>query len=885
MRTRAPIPPVLLLLFFALLKIASPAWADPLFPNPVYPTGSNPYGLGLADFNRDGIQDMVVSNFGAGYDGQSGDLSLRFGRGDGTFGDETRILTTEHPSNVLAADIDGDGVGDLILNYYPSSQIVSRRGLGDGTFGPDVPIAGSVYSIQLADINHDGIPDLLSEAALSTGGFQVFLGLGDGTFSPGPVTGPTVTNSPIAGDFNGDGLGDVAAMHYVPGAVGEVLIFLGAGDGTFQAAPSLFVNDNILRLSTADVDGDGRDDLAVETLTPHDDGLNSDVSLFFSNGDGTFLFGRRDTEVYLLQLIATDLNHDGHQDYVRIGWWDVASMLGNGDRTYAEQPFFYAGTDNVRSLPGDFDRDGRLDLAIVSNSSEAVFLYAGNDQGGFGPPVDTTVRDSYLGGLVTDDFNGDGLLDMAASVLEQDQVAIKIGHGDGTFGPETRFPAGVGPLTLASADMNVDGLKDLVVLVRNWHFQAPNPPPTGNVGVLLGNGDGTFQPPALFDDPGLRPVEAMHVRDLDGDGVPDVVVANGTDSEGSFQPDLSYFHGNGDGTLTPAGHLSAGTVNVYPYAWTYVQSLASGDFDGDGVLDIVVALSGLASQPPVAGTVRILRGLGGGAFADPVTVGETVSSASVAVADLNGDGEEDIVVADAASYTREEPGALFTLLNDGAGNFTPSGPLLAGIGPFDVHVFDMTGDGISDLVSFNNAGYLAILPGLGGGTFGTALNFGLFGAPLALVIGDFDGDGRSDLLVVSASGVFVLHAQSGAPPPPPPLQIEAHVSFRTQLGHGTGTLTWTTNAESDLQGFNVMEIGRRSSRILNSSILACKECDTGLGATYTFGVDKHRSGRNFYIQAVHIDGTVEIFGPALIEAHSIPSPEPTGTPSRRLIVR
>src|SRR5215470_220410 len=98
------------LLVSAILTAGSASQAAPLFPNPVYEVGSNPYGLGMADFNRDGVQDLVVANFGAGYDGLSGDVSVLIGHGDGTFSSEMRIPTSQHASDALAADVDGDGV-------------------------------------------------------------------------------------------------------------------------------------------------------------------------------------------------------------------------------------------------------------------------------------------------------------------------------------------------------------------------------------------------------------------------------------------------------------------------------------------------------------------------------------------------------------------------------------------------------------------------------------------------------------------------------------------------------------------------------------------------------------------------------------------------------
>lgn len=389
----------------------------------------------------------------------------------------------------------------------------------------------------------------------------------------------------------------------------------------------------------------------------------------------------------------------------------------------------------------------------------------------------------------------------------------------------------------------------------------PDPLPTGSVVVLIGNGDGSFQPPVSFGEPGLLPAGGMHVRDLDGDGAPDVLIANGTDYQGAIQPDLSFFHGNGDGTLAFVGHLSAGTVNNYPYGWTFPMGVASGDFDRDGRRDIAVAVSGLLYEGATPGAVRILRGLGGGAFSSPMTVAETVFSAALTVADLDGDGTDDIVVADAGSYTATPPpGGLYTLLNDGTGSFTQSPRLEAGLGPFDIQVADLTGDGEADLVASVNAGYLSILPGLGGGAFGPAISFGLFGAPIALLAGDFDGDGFHDLLVVSSSGAFVLHNQT---PSAPALQIEVWYSFNNPIARGAVTVTWTTNAETDLIGFNIVEIDHRGRHRTHAALVPCEGCSDGRGYSYTFIIPKHHDSRNLYIEAVHVDRTVETFGPAI----------------------
>src|SRR5580765_2604692 len=131
MRQASRCPSAISLLIGALvLFLPHPAQAAPLFPNPVYVTGHNPYGLGMADFNRDGIQDLIVSNYDQGYDGHLGNLSLFLGHGDGTFADGVLIPTSQHPSDVLAADLNGDGVGDLVV-LFPTYELVVMLGRGN----------------------------------------------------------------------------------------------------------------------------------------------------------------------------------------------------------------------------------------------------------------------------------------------------------------------------------------------------------------------------------------------------------------------------------------------------------------------------------------------------------------------------------------------------------------------------------------------------------------------------------------------------------------------------------------------------------------------------------------------------------------------------------
>jgi hypothetical protein len=616
--------PAIAAIVLATLPGVAPVAAAPLFPNPVYTLGSNPYGLGMVDFNRDGFLDLVSANYGQGYDGGPGDFSVILGRGDGTFSDETRFPSSQHPTNALAGDFDGDGIGDVILTFWPTGQAVLLRGLGDGTFGPEEPFPGgpyasiSIYRMSLADFNDDAIPDVVIETGTSVGGFQAFIANGDGTFTPGPVVADGLTTYPVAADFTGDGRDDVAILRYDAYSFAhEVLIYTGNGDGTFLFAGALVLGEDLLATSAADLDGDGFADLGVSIYHLHDSGLNTDMALFFSNADGTFSAGPRWNETYVVGLLAFERNGDGIQDFVRIEDGALTPFLGSGPRTWSALPSLGTGFDVRGYGAGDFNRDGRRDVAVQANFSEAVFTYDTNADGGFGPPpVDPTFTDSSIGGLVTDDFNGDGHLDVASVLLDQASISVRLGHGDGTFGPETRYPAGVGPTFLASADMNRDGARDLVVSLRNWYFEVPIPVPAGDVVVLPGQGDGTFGPPLAPAVSGVFPL-AMHVADFDGDGTPDVVVANGTDENQLTEPDVSFFHALGDGTLAPMVRLSVGAGNYYPNGWTSPTGFTSADYDGDGHRDLVVTVSGIPYGAIAPGAVRLLAGLPEGASPPP----------------------------------------------------------------------------------------------------------------------------------------------------------------------------------------------------------------------------------------------------------------------------
>jgi hypothetical protein len=339
-------------------------------------------------------------------------------------------------------------------------------------------------------------------------------------------------------------------------------------------------------------------------------------------------------------IVVGDFNHDGLPDIVAAdscvdmlcASGGVTVLLGKGNGAFGPPKSYVSSSDGEYTLfiaAGDFNNDGNLDLAVANNGLNVfgdVSVMLGNGDGTFQSPVSNEVGGSTPVWVAVGDFNHDGSLDLAVTVTTTGTVAILLGNGDGTFQPQVSYDVQASPQGMRVADVNGDGNLDLVVA----NECGPDPGcRNGTVSVSLGNGDGTFQALHAYWL-GMFPLD-VEIVDLNGDGHPDLVTAApcNQDPTCTHRGAVGVLMNNGDGTFRKAKFYAAtgyDTVRV-----------ASGDFNGDGIPD-VVALNYQTAQ------VTLFLGNGDGTLPSGIDYKVGQNPISPGVADFNRDGRLDLAV-------------------------------------------------------------------------------------------------------------------------------------------------------------------------------------------------------------------------------------------------
>jgi hypothetical protein len=387
----------------------------------------------------------------------------------------------------------------------------------------------------------------------------------------------------------------------------------------------------------------------------------------------------------------------------------------------------------------------QADAGRSPTQSSAALFDAGSPL--FLPAVNYISGGIFATQVAVADVNGDGKPDLIVgngfngSIPGNGGVGVLLGNGDGTFRTAVTHDTG-GPGSFVNGvvvtDVNGDGKPDLIV--ANSCVYDSYCLTGSTVAVLLGNGDGSFQPPLAYSSGGTA--FSLKVADVNDDGKPDIVVAN---SDGS----VGVLLGNGDGTFQPAQTYGAGgTTGSY--------SVAVLDVNGDGKLDVVVSVLCFAENCANDGGAGVLLGNGDGTFQPVVTYPSQGLATSVAAADVNNDGKPDLVVTNEG-----HPGTIAVLLGSGDGVFQSAVTYSAGGYPSSVVIADVNGDGTPDLVvaldtisgTYIQTGAAGVLLGNGDGTFQSVQTLGTLAYLSEFVaVADVNGDGRPDVLVVNQWG-------------------------------------------------------------------------------------------------------------------------------------
>ena len=640
---------------------------------------------------------------GSGSDADNDTLTYSWDLNDDTvFGDAvgaTPLLTTSQlqalgitsGSYTITLQAD-DGQGGITTNlstlYFNNAPTANADSV---TTNEDTPVTIDGSTLYSNDVDSDDSTTFSITGVSDAQGGSVVLNGGNPIFTPdanfnGPASfiyevsdghGGTAT---ATATVNVTAVNDAPATQSVTVSTGEDTAYVLQladfffADPSDQPNPDSFANIVIRTLPGSgtlmfDADGEDGDDAAVEVkvgqvISANDiaDGQLSFVPGANGNGDGyaSFDFVVQDngagpalyqTGAFPRSVLAVDVNHDNKLDLVYVSDATATGQIGvrlnAGDGTFGEESRVAVGDTPAALIAVDLDGDTNPDLVVTNAGGNNVQVLKGNADGTFQSPVVIDTERSVA--VVAGDFNHDSFADLAIADREHSQVRILLGDGTGTGFTTAVYDNGSnGSVTtgMAAADFNEDGEMDLVFANEVDQFDTAF---SGNVTMVFGNADGSFQGPQTVAS-GLAYPYAVKTADFNGDGHADLAYTL-IGTPGAVVVRL----GNGDGSFGPAETIDFATP---------ASDVAVADIDGDGNLDLI------ATNYQPAGSVSVLRGDGFGSFEVAVHVPTASYPFSIATGDLNGDGKIDLVTTNYAANNLSVLLNSDTLLN---GNANTSG--------------------------------------------------------------------------------------------------------------------------------------------------------------------------------------------------------------------
>jgi hypothetical protein len=677
------------------------------------------------------------------------------------FGPPISYSTGDGPRSVVACDLNGDGYSDIAVAGEGANWVWIKYNNGNGTFGREDGWAVGIDPVSLCAADFDGDGDIdLATANFYSSGVSILKNEGDYSFAA--AANYPACNGPyaiVAADFNGDGAQDLAVTNgYVTGSTDHMAILINNGDGSFAGPATYNYGNNLVSVDAADLDGDGDQDLVMANY------LDNVIYVMKNNGSGTFGAPVSYATGYSpwerpSSVFAADLDGDGDKDLaVANSATDNVGVLKNtGVGTFAASTNYPAGEAPVSIFAADLDNDGDLDLVTANEDSDSISVLLNFGDGTYSAAYNYPALNGPFS-VVAEDFNNDGDIDLAVANYYDDKACfLHNSHFNDPpilnyIGPQVTSEGE--PLTFGVSATDYNGAIPLFTTTTL---------PEGADFTDHGNGTGTFEWTPDLGQADIYTITFYAIDDLGAVGW-EIVVITANDDFVLFELPVDYEAGRAPKSITAADLDGDGDQDLItgveiamdllimnnngnatfgdPYFLLesdvlHPVSVFAEDLDGDGDQDLAVANEGLDN-------IAILKNKGDGTFDPPVFYDAADGPRSIFAADLDGDGDQDLAVANCA------PGNVSVFKNDGNGIYAAPVNYATGECPLSVFAADLDGDGNQDLaVANSNSDNVSVLKNIGDGIFSTAVNYAAGRLPRSVFAADLDDDGDHDLAVAA----------------------------------------------------------------------------------------------------------------------------------------
>lgn len=722
--------------------------------------GNSPADLALADFDQDGKIDIATtcSNSNAVY-------VLRNNSTPGTlsFNIAVSFATGISPKELYAVDLDGDGKPDIAVANYSSNTISVLRNtsvpgiLAAGSFasGVSFPTGTSPWGITAADIDGDGKPDL-AVTNYSSSTISVFRNTASsGTFTTASLAAKVDFNTGTnpkdiaAGDIDGDGKVDIAAVNYTSGTFSCFRNIAASGSITTASLSKsdFFTNTQPSGLAIGDLDGDGKPDVATTSNN------TSLVSVFRNNPQPaaptvTSVSPNIAIPGASVSITGSGFNTTAANNVVYFGATKGTVTSASATTLSAAVPAG-ASASNISVLNTGLQLVARQPypfLPTFSNNGAFSFIY-------FSPKLDYSCLSPS--GVAMGDLDGDGRADFAASSVSGGYVVVFRNistAGAASFSTVATPSAGSGsPGIVRLADLDNDGKLDIVVINSTGISVIRN----------ASSGIGSFSLAATLNITTAGAPSDITLADFDGDGKIDAAITIGASNNISVLRNVSS-----------VGNIALVSASVYTTGLG-PRGICSGDFDGDGKPDIAVTNSADSSMSVLLNTASPGT-INPGSFAAGVTFATGRSPWGITSADIDGDGRSDLLVANNGSSTFSVFRNTATSGSISSSSFAARVDFTTGSAPKDIASGDLNGDGKPDVAITNNAAAsfssfrnTAVAGTINAASFDAKNDFATSTSPTCIAINDADGDNKPDVIVSNNASNSVSVFRNNPQPLPP----------------------------------------------------------------------------------------------------------------------